>query len=122
MSFSAFWAFLFSRSKKVLKETKAAKEICRFTDDLEEDNTWFEANHDGSIKIFTETDPGTTAGGINDEEPCPAVKSELGNRKLKAQFGRRRTHSEQLLVRPCGVIVARATFFGAEAVSNVLVC
>ena len=32
MSFSAFWAFLFSRSKKVLKETKAAKEICRFTD------------------------------------------------------------------------------------------
>lgn len=91
-------------------------------EDLEEDNTWFEANHDGSIKIFTETDPGTTAGGINDEEPCPAVKSELGNRKLKAQFGRRRTHSEQLLVRPCGVIVARATFFGAEAVSNVLVC
>ena len=34
MSFSAFWAFLFSRSKKVLKETKAAKEICRFTDVL----------------------------------------------------------------------------------------
>lgn len=91
-------------------------------EDLEEDNTWFEADHDGNIKIFTEPDPGTTAGGIDDEEPCPAAKSELGNRKLKAQFGRRRTHSEQLLVRPCGVIVARATFFGAEAVSNVLVC
>jgi hypothetical protein len=93
-------------------------------EDLDEDNTWFEADRDGNIKIFTEPDPGTTAGGIDDEEPgpCPAAKSELGNRKLKAQFGRRRTHSEQLLVRPCGVIVARATFFGAEAVSNVLVC
>jgi hypothetical protein len=90
--------------------------------ELEEVNTWFEADHDGSIKIFTEPDPGTTAGGIDDEEPCPAAKSKLGNRKLKAQFGRRRTHSEQLLIRPCGVIVARATFFGAEAVSNVLVC
>lgn len=91
-------------------------------EDLEEDNTWFEADNDGNIKIFTKPDPGTTAGGIDDKEPCLAAKSELGNRKLKAHFGRRRTHSEQLLVRPCGVIVARATFFGAEAVSNVLVC
>jgi hypothetical protein len=32
--------------------------------ELEEVNTWFEADHDGSIKIFTEPDPKTTAGGI----------------------------------------------------------
>ena len=112
-----------SYSTNVMPHQTITQEIEEDSEDLEdlEDNTWFETDHDGNVKIFIEPDPGTTAGGIDDEEPCPAAKSELGNRKLKAQFGRRRTHSEQLLVRPCGVIVARATFFGAEAVSNVLV-
>jgi hypothetical protein len=36
-------------------------------------------------------------------------------------LGRQRTHNEQTLIRPCGVIHARATMYGAEAVSNVLV-
>lgn len=54
-------------------------------------------------------------------EECEAKKSTEGNRRLKARFGRRRTHNEQTLVRPCGVIFARATFYGAEAVSNFLV-
>ena len=46
-------------------------------------------------------------------------KSEAGNRALKAYFGRRRTHNEQLIVRTCGVIIARATLYGSEAVSGV---
>lgn len=46
-------------------------------------------------------------------------KSDEGNRKLKAYFGRRRTHNEQLIMRPCGVILSRATFYGAEAISSV---
>ena len=49
-------------------------------------------------------------------------KSESGNRKLRAHFGRRRTHNEQLIMRPCGVILSRATFFGSEAISAVNVC
>jgi len=48
-----------------------------------------------------------------------AGKPEEGNRKLRAYFGRRRTHNEQLIMRPCGVILSRATFFGSEAVSAV---
>ncbi|KDQ56363.1 hypothetical protein JAAARDRAFT_690535, partial [Jaapia argillacea MUCL 33604] len=39
--------------------------------------------------------------------------------ELRAQFGRKRTHNEQLIVAPCGMIHARETFFGAEAVSSV---
>ncbi|KIJ58235.1 hypothetical protein HYDPIDRAFT_103060 [Hydnomerulius pinastri MD-312] len=46
-------------------------------------------------------------------------KPEEGNRKLQARFGCRRTHNEQVMMRPCGVILARATFFGSEAVSAV---
>jgi CxC6 like cysteine cluster associated with KDZ transposases/CxC5 like cysteine cluster associated with KDZ transposases len=47
---------------------------------------------------------------------CPAKKDADGNRKICALFGRRRTHNEQIFVRPCGIIVARATFFGSETV------
>jgi hypothetical protein len=53
---------------------------------------------------------------------CPADKDENGNRKIHALFGRHRTHNEQIFVRPCGVIVARATFFGLETVAQTAVC
>ncbi|KAF9044902.1 hypothetical protein BJ165DRAFT_1347250 [Panaeolus papilionaceus] len=46
---------------------------------------------------------------------CPQ-KSDEGIRQLRACFGRRQTHSEQFMARPCGVIVARATFYGSETV------
>ncbi|KAJ7168381.1 hypothetical protein C8R43DRAFT_877227 [Mycena crocata] len=46
-------------------------------------------------------------------------KSETGNRTLRAYFGARRTHNEQLIMRSCGVILSRATFFGSEAISSV---
>ncbi|KDQ58768.1 hypothetical protein JAAARDRAFT_69191 [Jaapia argillacea MUCL 33604] len=36
-----------------------------------------------------------------------------------ARFGRRRTHNEQLVVCCCGIIAARSTMFGAEAISGV---
>ncbi|TFK45431.1 hypothetical protein OE88DRAFT_1721508 [Heliocybe sulcata] len=49
---------------------------------------------------------------------CPS-KSTSGNRKLRALFGRRRTHNEQIFVRPCGIIVACATFYGAEGLAQV---
>lgn len=42
-------------------------------------------------------------------------------KKIRAQFGRKRTHNEQIIVAPCGIIMARETFFGAEAVSSVVV-
>jgi hypothetical protein len=42
-------------------------------------------------------------------------------KKVRAQFGRKRTHNEQIIVAPCGMIMARETFFGAEAVSSVVV-
>jgi hypothetical protein len=51
---------------------------------------------------------------------CPS-KPATGNRRVRAQFGRKRTHNEQIIVAPCGVIIARATFYGAEAVSSVAV-
>lgn len=51
---------------------------------------------------------------------CDA-KSTSGNRTHRAQFGRRRTHNEELCVASCGVILGRATFMGSEAINGVLV-
>jgi len=83
-------------------------------DDLEENDEWFEVD-DGNVQIHSPLNPGSV--GVVGDAICEATKSPTGNRKLKAQFGRHRTHNEETLVRPCGVIQARATFFGAEAVS-----
>ncbi|KAF7304404.1 hypothetical protein HMN09_00842500 [Mycena chlorophos] len=49
---------------------------------------------------------------------CPATKDPNGNRKIRALFGRRKSHNEQIIVRPCGMIIARATFFGSETVTQ----
>ncbi|KAJ7705216.1 hypothetical protein B0H16DRAFT_1346377, partial [Mycena metata] len=42
-------------------------------------------------------------------------KSSQGNRIIRAFFGRRSTHNEQLSCWSCGIIAGRATFFGSEA-------
>ena len=51
---------------------------------------------------------------------CPS-KSDEGNSKPRARFGRRRTHNEQLVVATCGVILGRATMFGSEGIDGVMV-
>jgi CxC6 like cysteine cluster associated with KDZ transposases len=98
---------------------KRSADLC----DLEDAEEWYEVDpDDGQVQMFTVNDPVAT-GELDPavpQAPCPS-KPDTGNRKIKAQFGRRRTHNEQVIVRPCGIICSRATFFGAEAVSNVLV-
>jgi hypothetical protein len=39
--------------------------------------------------------------------------------KLTAKFSRNWSHNEQLCVKPCGVIVSRATFMGSEGIHDV---
>ncbi|RDX40837.1 hypothetical protein OH76DRAFT_1504468 [Lentinus brumalis] len=39
---------------------------------------------------------------------------------IKASLGRRWTHNEQLMFRPCGVILSRCTFYESESVGNAL--
>jgi hypothetical protein len=91
--------------------------------DLQEDEETFFQKDDGEVVVVAQPNPGTV--GVEDHpqaagEPCPS-KPDEGNRRLKAKFGRVRTHNKQTLVRPCGVVFARATMYGAEAVSNFLI-
>jgi hypothetical protein len=65
-----------------------------------------------------------SADDDSDDEEIEYVcegKSTQGNRVLRARFGRRRTHNEQLCVFSCGVVAGRATFFGSEAPNGVRV-
>ena len=48
-------------------------------------------------------------------------KPDTGNKSVRARFGRRRTHNEELCVGSCGVILGRATFYGSEAPNGVRV-
>ncbi|TBU38024.1 hypothetical protein BD309DRAFT_1059390 [Dichomitus squalens] len=63
-------------------------------------------------------------GGLTDEltdvdhdGECPS-KSDEGNTKPRARFGRRRTHNEQLVVATCGTILGRATMYGSEGIGG----
>ncbi|KAG1890516.1 uncharacterized protein F5891DRAFT_964873, partial [Suillus fuscotomentosus] len=49
-----------------------------------------------------------------------ATTSQQPMARLRAQFGRKRTHNEQLIVSPCGMILAQEMFFGAEGVASVI--
>jgi hypothetical protein len=65
----------------------------------------------------------TLVDAENDEEDFN-IQQQPGSsvtKKIRAQFGRRRTHNEQIIVAPCGMILARETFFGAEGVASVIV-
>ena len=64
---------------------------------------------------------GGTDVDLDDEIQEDTPKLDQGDRQPKAHFGRRRTHNEQLIVCCCGVIAARTTMFGAEAISGVKV-
>ncbi|KAF8234257.1 hypothetical protein L208DRAFT_1550813 [Tricholoma matsutake] len=59
-----------------------------------------------------------------DIEIAVAIQNDACNvdtqwKKLQAQFGWRRTHNEELIVAPCGIVLAWQTFYGAEGVSSV---
>lgn len=56
------------------------------------------------------------------ETDVPATGSSTSAPRLRSHLTRKWTHNEQLMVRCCGIIIARATFFGSEAITSVKVC
>lgn len=68
-------------------------------------------------------DPALEDGDLefDDDGVCEGKKSDQGNRKPRARFGRRRTHNEQLCVGSCKIIHGRATFYGSEGMNGVRV-
>ena len=55
-----------------------------------------------------------------EESLCPQ-KPDSGIHRVTAHFGCRQTHDKQLMVRPCGMIIACTTFFGSETTPQAVV-
>lgn len=55
---------------------------------------------------------------VSQPAPPPATSAK---KKIRAKFGRTRTHNEQIIVAPCGMIIARETFYHAESITAVVV-
>lgn len=72
-------------------------------------------------RAYTSQSTGNESSAIDSGEFTCEEKAATGNRKLRALFGRRRTHNEQLMVRPCGILVAHQTFYGSETTTQVIV-
>lgn len=56
-----------------------------------------------------------------DEEAGTSPLKVKKTKRLKGVFSRKWTHNEQLMVRPCGVVIGRATFYHSESMSGVKV-
>lgn len=80
--------------------------------DLQDEEEFEERNG----TIFPREPESEPSGPIPSSSEPPAPQH-----KIRAQFGRQRTHNEQLIVAPCGVIIARETFYNAEAIPSVVV-
>jgi hypothetical protein len=52
-------------------------------------------------------------------EDCGDDNPEGGHRKVSTQFECRQMHNEQLCIVSCGIILGRATFYGAEGPSSI---
>jgi hypothetical protein len=61
-------------------------------------------------------------GDVDERKHESARDSGESKKQKKPLFTRLCTHNEQLLVAPCGVVMARKTFYKSESVSKVKVC
>ena len=100
-----------SQARFQLKDRLERARVAHPSDSIAEERTL-----DDVVDDEVEQDIEVAAAIQND-----ARTSNSHRKKLRAQFGRRRTHNEQLIVAPCGIILARQTFYGAEGVSSVAV-
>jgi hypothetical protein len=106
-----------------LKNQLERARVAHPNDAISEERSWDEVV-DGEEEVDIELGEGTDESGEAGFNTAAAIQTEARERyterrKLRAQFGRRRSHNEQIIVAPCGVILARQTFYGAEGVGSV---
>jgi hypothetical protein len=99
------------RTRIACPNNSAASTELSINDDLDPDNL---VDSNGEVEFDLLQD----GHAIPSSTDTPSLST---SRRLRARFGRKRTHNEQLFVAPCGIIVARKTFYHAEAPSEVVV-
>ena len=62
-----------------------------------------------------------TEGLASENMTLVPTVTAIPKKRVHAGFGRKCTHNEQILVAPCGMILAHETFYGAEAIGTCVV-
>ncbi|KAL0061742.1 hypothetical protein AAF712_011415 [Marasmius tenuissimus] len=79
----------------------------------------YERTHEDHRARGAESDAATEELDTGMEVVFEGTTSAGTKKKVRAQFGRTRTHNEQLIIAPCGMILSRATFHYSEGPSQV---
>jgi hypothetical protein len=112
---------LHRQSRFQLQERLAHSRVAHPNDAVSQDVEILTLHPPEAEEEYELNETGTLALPVVDSSSDPTPEQPT-RRRLKAMFGRQRTHNEQLMVAPCGMIIARQTFFGAEGVASVKVC
>jgi hypothetical protein len=96
-------------------------QVAHPNDGIAEERNLFEVVDEEDEEISEDDEQGnvTATEGLPSEKTtlAPTIAS-TPKKRVRARFGRKRTHNEQILVAPCGMILARETFYGAEAIGT----
>lgn len=108
----------FFQLQKRLQRSRVANPV----DSLPAETELPPSDDEDDLELLEEEDTGEGKASDSREGTGGIVnRKSSSSAKPRAQFSRRRTHNEQLIVAPCGIILARETFFGAEGVASVIV-
>lgn len=93
------------------------------------DRTYDDAPGDGRVHSnddadgeALEADAEIEAADAEAEGEIDGVPRVIQPTGFNGRWNRRRTHNEQVFVRPCGVVAFRKTFFDSEGIASVYVC
>ena len=79
----------------------------------EDDEELLEVDEQGNVTA--------TEGLASENMTLVPTVTATPKKRVHARFGRKCTHNEQILVAPCGMILACETFYGAEAIGTCVV-
>lgn len=103
-----------SGSDDVLDDAEVVEELDKFT----------AAESDTVADVLDRADVADTLGTsprIHHSNTKKSAKKAASQPKMKSAMYRKWTHNEQLMVRCCGIILSRATFYESEGSRNALV-
>lgn len=96
-------------------------QVAHPNDGIAEERNLFEVVDEDDEELLEVDEQGNvtaTEGLASENMTLVPTVTATPKKRVRARFGRKRTHNEQILVAPCGMILARETFYGAEAIGT----
>jgi hypothetical protein len=110
------------QSRFQLQERMKRSQVAHPNDGIAEERNLFEVVDEEDEELLEVDDEQgnvtATEGPASENTTQAPTVTAMPKKRVRARFGRKRTHNEQILVAPCGMILARETFYGAEAIGT----